>query len=405
MRVLRRVHEPGDAGQTRRADLRSRASALEPELREVGRQRRAAHDVRALGCPRRGRRRRGSPRPRCTSCARPASSRRRGRRSRSSSDRRRRAGAACRRTAGSARSRSPTASSASTSSQVSAPVTHGLVSTHLMPRPGTTKSSQRLLEQPASRGSRGPRRRGRGSTSPSRTCDLSRNRSRCSRSAWPSRPPASSHSGCGSSISSESATPGAQGLVDAGRAGEQRLRVHRRRAAVGPLLRPGDAAERQLHRRPPSRGRGARPASGGVRTRRRGGPASGARRRPRGTPTCWSRRCGPRPRRRRSSSATSRRRAACRGTSRNARSDASTWPPTSSAIADSTWFQTSVCSPTVHGTAPSGSCMAAIDAGGLLDLRRRQHAVHAGTRAGCQAASAPARACGSRAPCSCRSAG
>ena len=46
----------------------------------------------------------------------------------------------------------------------------------------------------------------------------------------------------------------------------------------------------------------------------------------------------------------------------NARSDASTWPPTSSAIADSMWFQTSVCSPTVHGTAPSGSCMAAIDA-------------------------------------------
>src|SRR5690349_22961050 len=43
----------------------------------------------------------------------------------------------------SARSRSPTASSASTSSQVSAPVTHGLVETQRMPRPGTTKVSQR----------------------------------------------------------------------------------------------------------------------------------------------------------------------------------------------------------------------------------------------------------------------
>src|SRR3954453_633542 len=45
-----------------------------------------------------------------------------------------------------------------------------------------------------------------------------------------------------------------------------------------------------------------------------------------------------------------------------ARSAASTWPPTSSAMAASTWFQTSVCSPVVHGIAPEGSCIAAMDA-------------------------------------------
>ena len=45
-----------------------------------------------------------------------------------------------------------------------------------------------------------------------------------------------------------------------------------------------------------------------------------------------------------------------------ARSAAVTWPPTSIAIAPSTWFQMSTCSPTVHGMAPHGSCIAAIDA-------------------------------------------
>ncbi len=43
----------------------------------------------------------------------------------------------------SAACRSPIASRASTSSQVSAPVTHGRSSTHLMPRPSTTKSPHR----------------------------------------------------------------------------------------------------------------------------------------------------------------------------------------------------------------------------------------------------------------------
>ncbi len=31
-------------------------------------------------------------------------------------------------------------------------------------------------------------------------------------------------------------------------------------------------------------------------------------------------------------------------------------------MAASTWFQMSTCSPTVHGTAPQGSCMAAMAA-------------------------------------------
>ena len=44
-----------------------------------------------------------------------------------------------------------------------------------------------------------------------------------------------------------------------------------------------------------------------------------------------------------------------------ARSAASTCPPTSIAIAPSTWFQTSVFSPGVQGTAPLGSCIAAIE--------------------------------------------
>ena len=49
------------------------------------------------------------------------------------------------------------------------------------------------------------------------------------------------------------------------------------------------------------------------------------------------------------------------GTQSSARSAATTSPPTSSAMAPSTWFQMSVCSPGVHGIAPLGSCIAAID--------------------------------------------
>src|SRR6478609_2709148 len=50
------------------------------------------------------------------------------------------------------------------------------------------------------------------------------------------------------------------------------------------------------------------------------------------------------------------------GTHAYARSAAATCPPASSAIAASTWFQMSVCSPIVQGTAPDGSCIAAIEA-------------------------------------------
>ena len=45
-----------------------------------------------------------------------------------------------------------------------------------------------------------------------------------------------------------------------------------------------------------------------------------------------------------------------------AASAASTCPATSIAIAASTWFQTSTCSPTFQGTAPSGSCTSAMEA-------------------------------------------
>ena len=66
-------------------------------------------------------------------------------------------------------SRSPIASSAIASSQVSAPVTHGSSLTQRTPRPGTTKVSQPAFEQPLGRRRRGPGRRAPGSTSPSRT--------------------------------------------------------------------------------------------------------------------------------------------------------------------------------------------------------------------------------------------
>ena len=39
---------------------------------------------------------------------------------------------------------------------------------------------------------------------------------------------------------------------------------------------------------------------------------------------------------------------------------ASSWPPTTSAIAPSTWFHASVCSPGDQGIAPSGSCIPAM---------------------------------------------
>ena len=65
-----------------------------------------------------------------------------------------------------------------------------------------------------------------------------------------------------------------------------------------------------------------------------------------------------------------------------AASAASTCPATSSAIAASTWFQTSTCSPVVHGTAPSGSCIEAIDAAVCGDLRAGQHAGHRRDRVG-----------------------
>ena len=71
--------------------------------------------------------------------------------------------------------------------------------------------------------------------------------------------------------------PGPERLVDARRRGQQGVLVDGAGAAVGPLLRPGDAAERQLHRRRPSPARGAPSASTGPRTPGRGGRASGAR--------------------------------------------------------------------------------------------------------------------------------
>ena len=72
-----------------------------------------------------------------------------------------------------ASSRSPIASSASTSSHVSAPVTHGSSLTQRTPRSGTTNSSHRLAAGPAPP-RRAPRRRAPGSTSPSRTCSCRR---------------------------------------------------------------------------------------------------------------------------------------------------------------------------------------------------------------------------------------
>ena len=165
------------------------------------------------------------------------------------------------------------------------------------------------------------------------------NRSRCSRSACPSRPAASSHSGCGSSISSDSATPALQRLEDARAARDERLLVD---VAAG-LLRPGDAAERQLQG-----DHVVEPAS-------HGGPAAAHERLVASHQpvvpdadgevgaSCWSRRWRPRRRRPRASSARSRRRAGWPGTSRRRGARPAISPPSTSAIAASTWFQTSVC--------------------------------------------------------------
>ena len=207
----------------------------------------------------------------------------------------------------SARSRSPSASSASTSSHVSAPVTHGLVSTQRMPSPGTTKSSQRLVEQRV-------RRLTADGAAEDRVVPVHRElglvQEQVAVLAQRVAEPPAGQLPLGLRVVEQlgEGDARAQGLVDAGGAGEQGVvvdRAGRRRATPGTRR----SRRRAAAARPRSRGRDARRASSVVRTPRRGAPASGARPRPRGRRTCWSRRWRPRPRRRRSSSARSRLRA------------------------------------------------------------------------------------------------
>ncbi len=87
-----------------------------------------------------------------------------------------------------------------------------------------------------------------------------------------------------------------------------------------------------------------------------------------------------------------------------AASAASTSPATSSAIAASTWFQTSTCSPVVHGTAPSGSCIDAIEAAVWATCALDSTPVTDGIGWE-RVTERTSPACAGRAPCSCRSAG
>ena len=148
MRVLRRT--AGEAGETRSAaDGQSHSRAISSKC--------GASDVPRMmpdpGCCGRrsppGRRQRGSPQPRCRSCARPASARRGLDLVPAAVDP---AGpvlavlTAQVLHVGEQPQRAAVVtqpSSAIASSQVSAPVTHGFVSTQRMPRSGTTKSSHR----------------------------------------------------------------------------------------------------------------------------------------------------------------------------------------------------------------------------------------------------------------------
>ena len=89
------------------------------------------------------------------------------------------------------------------------------------------------------------------------------------------------------------------------------------------------------------------------------------------------------------------------GTQAYARSAADTSPAASSAIAASTWFQTSVWPPGTHGIAPEGSCAATMLAAVALTSRRGEHAVQ-GRDLSRHHCAGPSRACGSRAPATCR---
>ena len=254
----------------------------------------------------------------------------------------------------SARSWSPSASSAITSSQVSAPVTHGLVSTQRTPEAGHHEVVPAAVDQLA------PRLAADGAAE-HRVVPVHREGRLvqeqvavvAQRVPEPARRRAPTRA-AGRRSSSASVSAGAQRVVDARRAGQQAVAVDPGRARRRPLLRPGDAAEGQLQRARRSRGRGA-PSARCVRDERRVaayqpvvpdadrdvgrhvGLAAGVLDHAR--PPIF---IGQEPSRR-----------WVRRTQAQARSAASYRPATSSAIAASTWFQTSVWPPTVHGIAPS----------------------------------------------------
>ncbi len=174
---------------------------------------------------------------------------------------------------------------------------------------------------------RGPHRRARGSTSPSRTstCPGTGRGARAAR-APAGRPRAPTRAAGRRAARRASAPPAARGGCSTTRPAAPRSLTLAGPSAV-PLLRPGDPTERQLQ--PARRSRGlARTVghSGADERRRRGVPASGARRRRRRRRPCWSRRWRRRRPRRRSSAARSRRTAGCGATHSQARAAASSCP-------------------------------------------------------------------------------
>ena len=176
-----------------------------------------------------------------------------------------------------ARAWSSRQSSAITSSQVSAPVTHGLVSTQRMPRPGTTKSSQREVDQvDAGLPADGATEDGVVPVHRERRLVQEQVAVLAQRVAEPTARELPLGLRLVHQVGERH--PGAQRLVDARRAGEQGIAVDPRRPVVVPLLRPRDATEGQLHRRPRSPARVVRRATSARRRPGRAAASSGARR-------------------------------------------------------------------------------------------------------------------------------
>ena len=266
----------------------------------------------------------------------------------------------------SARRWSPSESSAIASSQVSAPVTHGLVSTQRMPSPGTTNSSQRL----SSRSNAAP---AADRAAEHRVVPVHRERRLVGeqvavlahRVAEPAAGELPLRLRVVEQLGERDA--GAQRLVDARGAGQQRERPR-----SGVQLMPPNGSCCETTQSSAARTDGHSRCTN-ARSRRTSQWCHSPTARyadmlisPRASstspPTIF---IGHEP------SARCMRRHPVVARARRPRPGRRRAAPSRA----STWFQTSMCSPTVHGIAPHGSCIAAIEAARLGDLLGGQDAV------------------------------